>query len=193
MERFRRKKMEALNLDELNNGLPTLSVNFGRFLVEAAHVALERWRHVCGVQAIIVCENSLRENSQHGYIKLIWTAVSDEARAPSWSDDHELAEFGASCIAILYGLKITGCASVLRACKGTGIDFWLGDKDNSKPNSFAEKARLEISGILNGDVGAVKRRLKKKAGQTQRSADTDMPAIAIVVEFSGPHIGLWKS
>ena len=53
-----------------------------------------------------------------------------------------------------------------RSRKGTGFDYWLAPKGAEKP-LFQDKARLEISGVRNGDDGVVSARAAKKMKQTE--------------------------
>lgn len=67
--------------------------------------------------------------------------------------------------------------------KGTGIDYWLGDKDSIL---FQKKARLEVSGILHGDETMIKSRHIMKVEQTNKSDDYQLPAFISIIEFSEP-------
>lgn len=48
------------------------------------------------------------------------------------------------------------------------------------------KARMEVSGIRNGNDSQVRARVKQKLRQMNRSNDQELPAYAIVVEFGRP-------
>jgi hypothetical protein len=50
---------------------------------------------------------------------------------------------------------------------------------------FERKARLEVSGILQGGAEIVAARVREKIRQTRRSAG-DYPAYIVVVEFGTP-------
>jgi hypothetical protein len=93
-----------------------------------------------------------------------------------------LQNMGAVGIAVLLAKKEIGYAVIERSRKGTGFDYWMGD-DSEIP--FQNKARLEISGIRNGNDNEIKARVKQKLKQTDRS-DGYLPAYVIVVEFSCP-------
>ncbi len=101
-----------------------------------------------------------------------------------WADDQEATEFGACGIAALLIHEFTDLTVTERSVKGTGFDYWLGTKSSEAP-LFQEKARLEVSGIRNGDDFALRRRVKEKTEQTKR-LDGTLPAYIIVVEFSTP-------
>ena len=91
-------------------------------------------------------------------------------------------EHGAYGIACLLILDLTGLTVIQRSRKGTGFDFWLGD-DEELP--FQNKARLEVSGIRQGDAARVAARVAQKKKQTGRS-DGFLPAYVIVVDFGTP-------
>jgi hypothetical protein len=177
--------MDALLLDELRKGLPTLSRVFGAFLTEAALNCLESHSHESGV---IV---SVKGNNPNKY-KLIWESISDDAMKPGWRDKYEMVEYGATCIAILLCLKKTKFTTVERAMRGTGVDYWVGDPYPNQENKqyIQRKTRLEISGIYNGGNSELNRRVKQKLRQTKQSDDSRLPIFVIVVEFSRPMIGL---
>lgn len=70
-----------------------------------------------------------------------------------------------------------------RSRKGTGFDYWLGDEADMP---FQNKARLEVSGIRNGDQKIIKARVREKLTQTEVSDKTRLPAYVVVVEFGRP-------
>lgn len=70
-----------------------------------------------------------------------------------------------------------------RSRKGTGFDYWLGDKNSYL---FQKKARLEVSGILKGDDSLLKSRHAAKEEQTSKSDELCIPAYVSVIEFSKP-------
>jgi len=78
---------------------------------------------------------------------------------------------------------LTPYTIIERSRKGTGFDYWLGDKDSVL---FQKRARLEVSGILKGDDAALKRRYAAKTEQTQQSDELHIPAFISIVEFSNP-------
>jgi hypothetical protein len=81
--------------------------------------------------------------------KLVWEHEISEQILNSWDDYQEATEAGATGIAFLLMLELTEFTIIRRARKGTGFDYWLGNKDAAYP--FQEAARPEVSGILAGD------------------------------------------
>src|SRR5438105_9337121 len=96
-----------------------------------------------------------------------------------WNDLEEATEQGAYGLAILLVRALIGYTVIERACKGTGFDWWLGNDDNS----LQRMARLEVSGILQGEAWRVRSRVAAKVVQTERSNSSGLAAYVVVVEF----------
>jgi len=76
--------------------------------------------------------------------------------------------------------------AVERASTTTGIDYWLGYKDNLN-NPFERAGRLEVSGILKETVNnTVKMRIQRKLSQTLPT-DHMFRVYVVVVEFGKPY------
>ncbi|PKD17659.1 hypothetical protein APR41_05475 [Salegentibacter salinarum] len=103
----------------------------------------------------------------------------------TWNDMQEATEEGACGVALVQVAKESKYQVIERSKKGTGIDYWLGDKDGFL---FQRKARLEVSGSLNGDEKELNKRLQTKIEQTKQSDATKLPAIIVIVGFSHPMI-----
>ena len=76
-----------------------------------------------------------------------------------------------------------------RSVKGTGMDYCLGHAAEGPPSQ--NKARLDISGILNAGAGvrdaerAITRRVAHKLQQVKASSGS-LPAYVAVLEFGRP-------
>jgi hypothetical protein len=162
-----------LDLNDLGHGLPAITPNFGMALAEAAGVCLESQNHAQGVKLRIRGYS----NKSH---PLAWPNVTEQTRR-CWNDQEVATEHGAVGIAVLLAQKEIGYTVIERSRRGTGFDYWMGEK--SIP--FQNKARLEISGIRNGNDQEVKARIRQKLNQTDRS-DGSLPTYVIVVEFGCP-------
>ena len=81
-------------------------------------------------------------------------------------------------------MVVTNKVVVERSKKGTGFDYWLGDKDYDGP-PFVGVSRLEVSGILSGTKNQIKSRIKEKKGQ-MIPTDHLAPGFVAVVEFGTP-------
>lgn len=177
MAKSRKRSPPLLRLDSLGTGkgLPALTVGAGRFLAEAAAVCLEDRGHASPA------ELEGRGIAAPLY-RVEWPEVTEQM-GRSFNDLQEATEYGACAVAILLVREITGLSVVERSRKGTGFDYWLG-KAGSPP--FQKKARLEVSGILDGTAGEIAGRMREKVEQTEQSDATRLPAYVVVVEFSRP-------
>lgn len=94
------------------------------------------------------------------------------------------------CLAILIIQKLTDYKVIRQSQKGTGFDFWLGDKRDDYP--FKDKSRLEISGILKANKSQMTQRVEQKINQTKQSDNFKLPAYIAVVEFGTPMLQVVK-
>lgn len=166
-----------LNLNDLGNGsIPGISGPVGASLAEACGVCLESQGHVQGVTLSV---RSLRNSSYFLY----WPPISNQSRR-AWNDPDEATESGAAGVAALLAIRETGYTIIERSPKGTGVDYWLGD--GSDTSVFERKARLEVSGIRQGDDSVVRVRVRRKLNQTYPSDNAGLPVYVIIVEFGRP-------
>lgn len=166
------KPRRKLDFSALTNGMPGLDCDKARDLVTAACVCLDHNRHRSGVR-LVVTGDIRRARS------ILFDSPSEQQRA-THADLEEATELGASAVAIVVVCAETGLDVVGRARKKTGIDYWLGHVRGEF------RARLEVSGILNGTDREIRRRLARKLSQMEQSDATDLPGHAVVVEFNRP-------
>jgi hypothetical protein len=168
-------RKSTLKLERLSKGYPCISKPSGARLAAAAAICLEDRNHENGVLIGVEghCENTF---SVH------WQETTDQIRR-EWADPQEATENGAVAIAILLVDKITDYHVVERAYKTTGIDYWLGRKDDFL---LQNAARLEASGIREGNRKQIASRVKSKLRQSEQSEKTGLPIVVIVVEFGSP-------
>ena len=114
---------------------------------------------------------------------LDWPPISDQSRR-AWNDPDEATENGAAGVAALLAIRETGYTIIERSLKGTGVDYWLGD--GSDMSVLERKARLEVSGIRDGNDRDVRVRVRRKPNQTDPSDSSGLPVYVIVVEFGRP-------
>lgn len=165
-----------LNLDDLGSGsIPAITPALGNMLAEAVGVCLESQDHTQNVGLIV-----------RGYIEnvhlLTWQPITEQALR-AWNDLEYATKHGAEGIAVLLADIELNYAVIEASRKGTGFDYWLGDETDE---TFQRKARLEVSGIRQGNDSTVRRRVRKKLRQTDRSDYLQIPAYVIVVEFGCP-------
>lgn len=164
-----------MHLAELCEGMPGLMPASGKMLGESAAICLESRNHHSGVKLALAGLSS-------NIILLEWSTVDDQQRRCYW-DMQEATERGACGVAILVVREVTGEVVVERSKKGTGFDYWLGDKDDDL--LFVGKTRLEVSGILSGTTGEISSRIKKKKEQMKPSEHLAVGYVA-VIEFGTP-------
>lgn len=167
-----------LILRDLANGLPAMTPEFGAVLAQAGAICFEERAHPNGVELLV-------EGTYSAKCKVFWQNVTDQMRR-NWNDLERATEYGAYGVAILLVLNLTGYTVVSTSRKGTGFDFWLGKKDERDQLLFQGKARLEVSGIREGNPTKVRARVKQKLEQVGPSNSTRLPAYIIVVEFNTP-------
>jgi hypothetical protein len=163
-----------LKLKDLARGIDAINSVMGALLAQACAVCLDNQNHVSGV--LLTVTGSFSED-----FELYWEATSDLIKL-GWKDEKETVSMGACGLAVLLIRELTTYAVIERACIGTGIDYWLGHK-NELP--FQKKARLEVSGISKGSESRIQTRVKEKIDQTKPS-DGELSAYIVVVEFSRP-------
>lgn len=177
--------MLEIDLDELRQGLPGFTQVAGSFLAEATAYCLELSGHRAGI------ELTLQIGDDDHRVPINWRSQLSPDVGSTWQDEQKLVEYAAAGIALLLILKLTEYTDIQRARKGTGVDFWLGQKD---VDGFSVlEALLEISGILKENKGnSLKARVEQKKRQVKRSPYKNLPVYVVVVEFSGPKAKLEK-
>ena len=175
--------MLMLDLNDLATGnIPAITQRLGGMLAEAAGVCLESEGHSQGVRL------SIFGSSGNGY-SLAWPSISAQQADDAWADAEYTTEHGAAGIAVLLAKEEIGYEVIRRSVKGTGFDYWLGDI-TTRP--FQDKARMEVSGIRQGNTRAFNARVSEKLNQMSRSDDMNIPGYAVVVEFGQPRAKIAK-
>lgn len=169
-----------LNLASLIDEIPALTPALGGTLAEAAAVCFADQGH--GENCLL----SIRWEAEQRIFALHRLPTS-EPMLRAYRDMQETTELGACGVAILVVRNITGHTAVERSVKGTGFDYWLGSVHSSDAGlePLERRARLEVSGILQGAADMVEARVREKIRQTRRSAG-EYPAYIVVVEFGTP-------
>ena len=168
---------EPFRIKDLTAGLPGVTPTVGQHMYEGCVVSLHQQQHT-SPSKLYANINGV----EHIY-DIMWPDVCTQQMERAWRDQEVATEHGAVCISILLALKNTKYTVIERSRKGTGIDYWLGEKDDLL---FQKAARLEVSGIFKGDAKDIAKRVEKKRKQTQKSDATSLPVYISVVEFSRP-------
>ncbi len=177
--------MFRIDIDELRKGFPGFTPVAGSYLAEAAIYCLEYSGHESGT------ELNLHLEGDDELVPLIWHSKLPSDAASTWKDEQELVEYAAVGIALPLILNLTEYSEVQRARKGSGVDYWLGRKDERGFPIL--EALLEVSGILKESRGnSLNARVQKKKQQVKQSPYKNLPVYVIVVEFSTPKAKLNK-
>ncbi len=171
-------RIQVLNLQSLNQGLPAITPAFGAAIAEAGAICLTDEAHKPGLALEVEGEFSTT-------FKLDWQPVTEQTRR-CWNDEEYTTEQAAYGVAFLLILQLTSLTVIERSRKGTGFDYWLGIQDSTATLPFQRMARLEVSGIRRGNRSQTNARVKQKTEQTRASDAQGLPAYIIVVEFSRP-------
>jgi hypothetical protein len=170
--------MRDVTLETLSGGMPGITPRYGACLAEAASFCMEDQKHSSGVRLRV-------DGDYDDYFRVLWISLSPQNQLERcWRDAEVATELGAYGIAALIIPLLTNYIVVERSRKGTGFDYWLGEKGRID-RLFQNKARLEVSGIRNGDESVIRQRVSQKMRQTSKS-NGKLHAIIAVVEFSTP-------
>ncbi|TYT73148.1 hypothetical protein FIM25_16640 [Desulfobotulus mexicanus] len=176
-----------LILDSLKTGIPSLTETKANLLKEACIWCLTQCGHGNGVSM----ECSLWTEIFHHPIKWL-QGVDIEGMLRAYNAD-DAVECGAEALSLLLIREKTDFTAITRAAKPSGIDYWLGYKNNAANSLFTKQdARLEISGILKESVtNRTGRRIKMKLSQTKASDKSGIfPVFVSVIEFGQPRAEL---
>jgi hypothetical protein len=167
--------MRIIDVTTIKEGLTGVSPVTAAHLYETFMVCMNYHSHPVNV--------TLPVEGQDEVVTLKWEDYSDDVILRTYADMQYTTEHGAACLSIMLTTAFTSYTVIERSRKGTGFDYWLGDRDSVL---FQRKARLEVSGILQGDDNAMTNRYNAKAIQTEQSDDTKLPAYISIIEFSRP-------
>ena len=167
--------LPGLSLEDLESSFPNIPPVCGPSLAQAAALCLEGERHTAGVPLAV-------EGTFQGVFPVRWSMDVTDAMRRFWANPDHTTEQGAYAIAILLMRALSGYTVVERACRPSGIDWWLGPADNL----YQSTARLEVSGIRQGGRRTINSRVKAKAKQTECSVASGRIAFVVVVEFGTP-------
>lgn len=160
----------------IRKGVPGISAIAAMQLYEAFEVCM----HLSGHQEKV---NLKMDGITHDDVCIIWEDTFNDQKARTYADIQYTTEHGAVCLSVMLTSALTPFTVIERSRKGTGIDYWLGDKDSFL---FQKKARLEVSGIFKGDEAMMKYRHNAKVMQSNKSKEMNIPAYISVIEFSQP-------
>lgn len=172
------QKALVLNIDSLYKDIPVISKAASGFYKENCMVSFHLAGHSSGVRLAVVYQET-----NHTF-EVEWEGNITEQLINNYNDLEKVTEFAACTVALLLIRDITEYTTIRQSAKGTGIDYFLGTKNQSGDLIFNDTARLEVSGILKENEGnTVDQRIKSKIN---RLPDIFLPTVIVIVEFSQP-------
>ena len=168
----------TLHLERLATDIPALPPSAGHIMAEACMVCFEKLGHRSGVELKIY-------GTFIGSFSVVWEGTVTDRMRRYWQDEEEATEYAAYSLALLLIKELTGYTAIERAHKGTGVDFWLGPADIETYALGTYSARLEVSGIRQGNKRHITERVRQKRRQTDAS-NGEHPAYIAVIELSTP-------
>lgn len=166
------KKIEIHHFKKTSFLSPTRCDNLAEAAAVCLHISQKEHKNT----EILTVEGDLRAQ-----FELEWQEVTQQI-LDSRADLLETTEDAAVCIAIMVVEELTPYQIVKQAPRGTGVDFFMTEKDNNDQITY--KARLEVTGILKGTKKSIQDRINKKIKQCKKSDFMEIPAYIVVVEFS---------
>lgn len=164
---------KTLVLEGLDGRHPGITPSLAGTYAEAARVCLDRHHTSPTVFKIDRGENSCNATTE-------WKETDQRVRA-AWANTSDATRDGAYCVAIAAIELTEGLVAVGRAETQTGADYYLA-APNEKLEDLESSLRLEVSGVDQGNMTAVRSRLGQKVKQAQKG-NSPLPAIAAVVGF----------
>jgi hypothetical protein len=167
--------MATLTLADLRNIVEEFSPTQCDYFSEACSVAFQKNKHISETTLTVA-------GNYQGTLSFAWEPATSLL---GWQDNSVVAENAAIAVAFFLITEFTEYTIVRQSIRSTGFDYWLGYKRTHpkfNPKNFL-LARLEISGIFNGDESDLKQRVKKKLQQVDKSVKLKLPAFIAVTEF----------
>ncbi len=139
---------------------------------EAAEVCLARHHEPPRTSLQVACAG--RESVR----SLKWS-TPDETAQRSWRNRDDATRDGAYVVSLAVVEHELGMVALSRADIRTGADYYVGRPESP---DLEEAFRLEVSGLDEGGLADIRRRLRSKEDQAARG-DSFLPAYASVVGF----------
>lgn len=176
-----------LDLEQLFTDLPVMTQWRAGECYSALLVCLEHHNHQSGAQADL---RNLEETL--ATLELVWSKPIDDNDRRNWGEPRNAVEDAAEGIAWLIIHRFTEYTVIERSNIGSGVDFWLGDKEDVDNLVFYQrKARMEVKGRNKLQYDSqILQVVDDALEQTTRSDYTGLPAYIVVTEFGQPVIYL---
>lgn len=167
-----------MKLERLHEGVGRIPKHQCQTLADAAAVCLHHHGHVRPVTLSV-------EGDTEDVCDMEWDEPTADAIG-SHADMQDATENGALAMAFLTVTERTDYTIIRQSPKTTGVD-WIAAR---KGRLFQDAARLEVSGILEGEDTAFRARIRSKLRQTDASDLTGHDAMVSVTEFGRPRTAL---
>jgi hypothetical protein len=167
-----------LNINAMDERHNALTPHIAGSYREAASVCLSR-HHSPPIEV------TLSDNGKTLLAELAWVAP-DERTSGAWANATDTTEAGAYACVIAAVELMRNLFAVRRAETGTGADYYIGPQGSGQ-HDLEECVRLEVSGLSEGNLRDVTRRLLEKVSQAQEG-ESNLPALAGVIGFSSKAI-----
>ena len=162
-----------LNIDAMDQRHHALTPPVAGSYREAASVCLNR-HHSSPIEV------ALSDNGKSQAAELVWVAP-DPRTSGAWANEIDATEAGAYACVIATVELMRNLFAVRRCETGTGADYYIGPRGSGQ-DDLEECLRLEVSGLSEGKIGDVSRRLLEKVNQA-REGESSLPALAGVIGF----------
>ena len=179
----------VLNVEDLTEyasegKVPALTRSFAGIMQEAIVMCMREHHHSSGITCDVKDFTEVLATA-----KIVWVKEFTNTIARAFGSTANAAERAGEGIAILSVLSLTDFTVIERSITGTGVDFWLGNKDNTTEAILQRAARMEVKGRTQlRSESKIRSVLRVGMKQTDRSAATKLPACVILTEFSRPVI-----
>jgi hypothetical protein len=171
---FQSMTLSRLRIDEMHERHRGLTQPIAAAYQEAATVCLNRY-HVSPVE-ITLADNGTVTVAELRFV------TPDARMMDAWANTTDTTRDGAYCCVIAGVELLRSLFAVRRAETGTGADYYVG-RQGAGQDDLEDCLRLEVSGVGDGDLNEVRKRLREKVAQVLRG-DGSLPALAGVVGFS---------
>ena len=172
----------VLNLNHLTTDIPALTGSYAGYIREAIVMCFNHHAHDSGVFCVIRDFDAMLATA-----RIVWSTEYSGRIGRAFGALAKAAELAGEGIAFLTILNLTEYTIIERSHVGSGVDFWLGYKDEATASIFRRAARLEVKGRTElPSAGAIRQVARQAVEQTRQSDHTRLPAYIIVSEFSRP-------
>lgn len=176
----------TLNLESLNQNIPTITEGLAVFYKENCMICLENQGHSTGVLIGIQYGNEIAR------FEIIWDGTVTQRMRNAYGDLRRATDNAACAFALMIVRELTDFTGVQQSAIGSTIDYYLVPNNREDTLIFNRAARLEVSGILcETATNTVENRMREK--QRRLQPEDGFEDYIVVVAFSAPRAKMVKS